>query len=317
MLFNSDVSHFYFLLVSRKRSQTYTTMSTSISAALDFTSQEIVIYLGLFFFIAGVIGGPLVLIVFLSLKTFRESSCAFYLTIMSFVNISHLFTGLLTFIMINGFGINWTAMSTFYCKFRPFYVQVSVLLSFTCMCMAIIDQFLATCAHPRWHRWNSIKLARYILIGSVFLWILHGIPFLMYYNITLSPITGNPSCGITNAIFMKYTNVYYIPFLTSSIPLTTMIIFGCLAYRNVQHLAYRTVPLVRRELDKQLTKMVLVQVFCDIFAVMPQVIYSICSAVIGTPDDLLTLILLDFIRKLASVLNYFRFSVRINHMIKR
>ena len=242
-------------------------MSTSTSETWAFASKEIALYVGFFFFITGLIGGLLVLIVFLSLNTFRQSSCAFYLIIMSFVNTIHLFFGLLTYIMINGFAINWTAMSVFYCKFRPFYVQISVLLSFTCMCMAVIDQFLATCSNPRWHRWNNIKFARYIVIGSTIVWILHSIPCFMYYNITVSSITGRITCDVTNPIFLRYNNAFYLPFLTASIPIITMIIFGCLAYRNVQQLAYRTVPLVRRELDKQLTKMVLVQVFCDIFAV--------------------------------------------------
>ena len=221
-------------------------MSTSTSEALAFASKQIVIYIGFFLFIAGVIGGPLVLIVFLSLNTFRQSSCAFYLTIMSIVNTIHLFTGLLTMIMISGFGNNWTNMSTFYCKFRPFYVQISIVLSFTCMCMAVIDQFLATCADPRWHRWNNIKLARYILIGSTIVCILHSIPCLLYYNITVSSITGRITCDLTNPILLRYINAFYLPFLTASIPVITMIIFGCLAYRNIQQLAYRTVPLVRR-----------------------------------------------------------------------
>jgi hypothetical protein len=154
-------------------------MSTSL---LTILSQQLTIYIGLFLFIAGLIGGILNLIVFLSLQTFRQSSCAFYLTIMSIVNTSHLFTGLLTYIMINGFGIDWTSMSLGYCKFRYFYVALCLLISLTCMCSATIDQFLATCSNPRWYQWNNIKIARYIVIGAVILWILHGIPFLIYYN---------------------------------------------------------------------------------------------------------------------------------------
>jgi hypothetical protein len=61
-------------------------MANSTSSSLVFDSEQMVIYVGIFFFIAGSIGGPLVLIVFLSLKTFRQSSCAFYLIIMSIVN---------------------------------------------------------------------------------------------------------------------------------------------------------------------------------------------------------------------------------------
>jgi hypothetical protein len=118
-------------------------MSTTTASSLAFVSQQLVIYRGFFIFVAGLIGGPLVRIVFFGLQTFRQSSCAFYLTSMSIVNILHLFTGLLTFIMINGFGINWTNMSLFYCKFQAFYVQLCISMSLTCMCLATIDQFLA------------------------------------------------------------------------------------------------------------------------------------------------------------------------------
>ena len=102
-------------------------MSTSTTAALAFASKEVVIYIGFFFFIAGVIGGPIVLIVFLSLNTFRQSSCAFYLTIMSFVNTIHLFFGLLTYIMINGFCSQLDSYVSFFCKFRPCYTQLNIL----------------------------------------------------------------------------------------------------------------------------------------------------------------------------------------------
>ena len=141
---------------------------------------------------------------FLSLRTFRQSSCAFYLTIMSVVNTIQMFTGLLTFIMINGFGINWLNMSIVYCKIRAFYIQLCILISMTCMCLGVIDQFLATCSNPRWHQWNNIKVARYMIIGTVILTVLHGIPYLMYYNHTLSSLTGGISCAITNTIFQKY-----------------------------------------------------------------------------------------------------------------
>ena len=132
-----------------------------MSSSLAFISQQTVIYVGFFVFIAGIIGEPLVLLVFLSLKTFRESSCAFYLTVMSFVNISHLFTGLLTFIMIYGFGISWTNMSIFYCKFRWFAMfKYLDYISFTCMCLATIDQFLSNLylVHD-WQQWSNIKFS--------------------------------------------------------------------------------------------------------------------------------------------------------------
>ena len=71
-------------------------------------AQKLNIYFGSFLFFTGVAGGVLNIVVFLSLQTFRENSCAFYLTIMSFVNLGQLLTGLLTRIVISGFDIDWT-----------------------------------------------------------------------------------------------------------------------------------------------------------------------------------------------------------------
>ena len=136
-------------------------MSTSNISILCITAQQVTIYMGIPIFIAGIIGEILSFIVFLSLKTFRQSSCAFYLTVMSFVNIGHLFTGLLPRIMINGFNIDWTQISLFYCKFRIYILQLCTLISFTCMCLATIDQFFATCSNPRWQQWSNIKFARF------------------------------------------------------------------------------------------------------------------------------------------------------------
>jgi hypothetical protein len=287
-------------------------MSTSEILLVNSIVQQVVIYLGLFLFITGLIGGILNLIVFLSLRTFRESSCAFYLTIMSIVNTFHLFTGLFTFIMINGFNINWLNMSLFYCKFRQFYVQLCILMSLTCICSAVIDQFLATCAHPRWHQWNNIKFARYILTGSVIIWMLHGIPFLIYYNQIPSSITGISTCIITNNVFQKYYTIVYGCVIVTSLHLIIMILFGILGYRNVRQLAYRTVPLVRRELDKQLTKMVLIQAFCEVLSVTPMFIINVLTSAPSITNDPTTQTLLRFIINLTTIWYYFRFVVCLN-----
>ncbi len=56
------------------------------------------------------------------------------------------------------------------------------------------------------------------------------------------------------------------------LPLILTLSFGILAYRNVKQIAYLTYPLVRRELDKQLTVMVLIQVLVNFIALMSNVI---------------------------------------------
>jgi hypothetical protein len=225
--------------------------------------------------IVGVIGNLLNILVFLSLKTFRQNSCAFYLTVMSFVNIGQLLTGQFSRVMITGFGVDYTVTSLAYCKFRAYGVQVFSYISFTCLCLATIDQFLATCVRVYWQQWSNIKIAQRSSIISVLFWIIYGIPYFIFYDQTVST-TGKVSCTNTNMNFRQYHAYMNNIILSGGLPVLITIIFGTLAFRNVRQIAYRTVPLVRRELDKQLTNMVLIQVVFSCFFVLP---YNICTAI--------------------------------------
>ena len=112
-------------------------------SSLTTISQQISIYYGIPVLVAGLSGGVLNTLVFLSLRTFRQSSCAFYLTIMSIVTSWPIIHRSTFSIMISGYDIDWTTTSPFYCKFRYFLLQTCTLISYTCICLATIDQYLA------------------------------------------------------------------------------------------------------------------------------------------------------------------------------
>jgi hypothetical protein len=182
-----------------------------MSSVLNFIGQQIIIYASIPIFIAGTIGGCLNIIVFLSLRTFRESSCAFYLTVLSFMNVNQLITGLLARLMISGFNIDWTQSSLFYCKLRSFIVYVSALISSTCLCLATIDQYFATCTRPHWQQWCNIKLAHRLIIICSIICFLEQIPSSVYYNHVISSTTNQTNCIITNmnfAQFNTYVTIY-------------------------------------------------------------------------------------------------------------
>ena len=233
-------------------------------------AQKFNIYCGSVIFVAGVIGGLLNLVVLLSLRTFRESSCAFYLTIMSIVNIGQLFAGLFTRIMISGFDIDWTHTSLFYCKFRAFFLQFCISMSFSCFCLATVDQFLATCSSRYWRQCSNIRVARCLTTAAIIVWILHGIPYLMFYQHTI--VNGSVQCVIGNENLQKYSSYIYGILCVGVCPMMITMVFGLLAFRNVRQIARRTVPLVRRELDKQLTVMILVQGFFNVWILLPYVV---------------------------------------------
>jgi hypothetical protein len=244
-------------------------MSSSYSTYIGSVVHSLVLYMGMSTTVVGVLGNILNILVFLSLKIFRESSCAFYLNLMSFVNIGQLITGQLSRVMITGFYLDWTKTSLFYCKFRPFGLQAFTFISLTCLCLATLDQFFATCARVYWHRWNNIQFAHRFGAMTVVFWILYCIPYLIFYDQTVSPSTDAIDCGYSNMNFRQYHAYMNSLILSGGLPLVITVTFGSLAYRNVRQIAYRTIPLVRRELDKQLTNMVLIQIIVSFFVLLP------------------------------------------------
>ncbi|CAF1454665.1 unnamed protein product, partial [Rotaria sordida] len=115
--------------------------------------------------------------------------------------------------------------------------------------------------------------------------------------------TGKLICTVTNPIFDRYTAYGNIVILGKILPISITFLFGCLAYRNVQQLSHRTLPLVRRQLDKQLTVMVLVQVIVAFFTVLPNTITYPFTISPQLTRDPFTSSLLQFINSLTICLS--------------
>jgi len=190
--------------------------------------------MGIPIIIGGVLGGILNVIIFLSLRTYRQNSTAFYLTVVSIVNIGQLLIGLLSRVLINAVGIDWTKTSSAYCEIRNYLFHACAIISPVCLCLAIIDQFLAISTRPQWQRWNNTKTAHCLSLIAIIIWLIYGIPYLIYFNVVVSSTAEKPSCIITNTIFQNYYDDFHAPILMFIIPLCIMIIFGLLVYYNAQ-----------------------------------------------------------------------------------
>jgi hypothetical protein len=288
-------------------------MASTIVSSLNFAIQQIAIYLNIFNLVTGIPGGILNLIVFLSLQTFRENTCAFYLIIVSLFNIGQLLTGALSRLLISGFGIDWTIISVFYCKFRIYLVEMFSLVTLTCLCLATIDQYFATCSRPRWQQWSNIKLVRYLSVITIIFSSIFAIVYAIYYDIIVSSTTGTVTCASTNAVFQQYNSYFHQPVMQGFLPNFLTALFGVLAYRNTKNLAYRTVPLIRRELDKQLTRMLLFQVVINIFSLLSFNIISLIVPNISTNTDPVVLAKLKLAQVLSYCIYYFYPAVSIYH----
>ncbi|UJR17663.1 hypothetical protein I4U23_004559 [Adineta vaga] len=253
-------------------------MSTSVS----FLETMLTNYIGIPIFIAGTVGNLLNILVFTSLRTFRQSSCVISLTFMSALNIGQLMSGLLPRLLNTLFSINGTESSLFYCKFRPYIFHVCTVSSLSCLCLAAFDQYCATCSYRRLqNRCNNIQLAKRLEIANLITWMLHGIPYLVLFYHNVSPTTNKVTCVSTDFIFAQYRSYVIVLCLLGIVPVSIATVLALMAYYNIQQLPHRTIPLARRELDKQLTRMVLIQVIVNIFTIVP---HTIVNTILTIPN---------------------------------
>ena len=247
-------------------------MSSDTTAFLFAASKQIVKYSGIFCFLIGIIGGLFNVLVFLTLRTFRQSPCAFYLTVMSIANINQIIIVILADFLNASYSIDWTQTSIVYCKMRPLLFHVIRITSSACLCLATIDQYLCTSPRPYWRQWSNIKLSHRLIAIFISVWIIAEIPCLVYYNHTISSSTGKVSCTITNVAFIKFNEYFSELIAWHILPILITVFFAILAYYNVRQIAHQTVPIIRHQLDKQLTKMLFLQVIFNCIFVVPYLV---------------------------------------------
>lgn len=228
-------------------------------STLNFASQQITIYFGLTLFIAGIIGGLFNIIIFTTLKTFRQTICAFFLTILSMVNVAQLLTTPFVFILAEGFGIDPRKISWF-CKFHYFLAQWSIFVSLSSLCLATIDQFLSM---SRYRQWSNIRFARCSIAIATVLGFLHSIFVLIYFDVL------DGLCTIINSTYAKYVSRFQFPVLYGCLPIIILITFSVFTFVNARTLASRQVNIVRLRRDRQLTAMVLAHAVYQVLTASP------------------------------------------------
>ena len=138
----------------------------------------------------------------------------------------------------NGFDLTRTSLA--WCKARTFFVGFLGPASFTCSCLATIDQFFVTSQKGSIRRLSNIKWAHRILVIITIFWSIHGTVGPIFYNIT------SVRCSSTNSGYADYATIYTIV-IVCAIPVLVMILFGCLTYRNLR----QTTVLAGQHADNQ------------------------------------------------------------------
>ncbi|CAF4254573.1 unnamed protein product, partial [Adineta steineri] len=210
-------------------------------------TRQVHIYFGLPVMILGVIGGVFNIIIFTTLKTFRETTCAFYLTAVSVVNIIQLLIALFVRVLSEGFSTD-IRRTSWVCKIQIYMAVWCFLVSMTYVCLATIDQFLSM-SHYR--RLSNLRFARRCIFIAGIFWGLYSTCSLIYWDAPLG------ICMIINSNFAMYATRFQYPILYGVLPLTTMTTFSLLAFYNARTLISRQINIIRLSRDRQLTAMTL------------------------------------------------------------
>ena len=213
-------------------------------ASLTYIGNLFTIYGGYFILLIGIFGNGMNILVFLSKRTYLTTACTFYFLIASIINVIYTSIGLIPRIMSLGYGIDPTRTSEIWCKIRQFLIITTNSITLTCSCLATIDQFLATSQNASLRRCSNIKWTHRIVFIIIIIWCLHGIPIILFRDI--SPATN--TCINTSDAYTIYMSIYILG-LVCVIPVSIMIIFGYLTYRNIR----QTRALAAQHADRQST----------------------------------------------------------------
>lgn len=234
--------------------------------SLIYIGKQFTLYGGSILFITGIFGNGMNIFIFSSVHSYRTTPCTFYFLIGSICNGLYILFNLIPRILNTSYGIDLTIMSLFWCKIQHFLIGLFGLTSFTCSCLTTIDQFLITSKSVFLRSCSKIQWTYRIVVISIVVWSFHSIPTLLYYDI--SPI--NKICVITNSIYNVYISIYILGLLCL-IPILIMLVFGCLAYRNIR----QTIVLAQQKADRQLMRMVLIQIVLVVVSMAPFGIYMV------------------------------------------
>jgi len=253
----------------------------STAQTLNYISQKLNIYLGLFMFVFGIIGGLWNILTFRH-YSLRSNSCCTYMLIGSIASLIQIMFGLSHQISNEGFDIHWSSTSIAWCKIRYYIAECASLTALSCLVLSAVDRFFSTCRQIKWRHLNSVNTARQICIYIIIFWMLVTIPILIYEkHIELS--SGKRLCVNSSIIWLKMTTYFLNLCCHGIFPWFLMSLFTCLTLKNIRQIHnHRIGPLSSINLtrmariDDQLVSILFLQIIICIISSIPyciQIIY--------------------------------------------
>ena len=221
----------------------------------------------------GNVGNILIILIF-SQKNHRKNSCSLYLLFMTICNLICLNIGILPII----FSLDYIDINIKYilvCRIQFYIRHVSFQMMRTYKVLACIDRFALSSMKIRIRLFSQQKIAiRLIILNKIF-WLL-----LVIYFSSIRTIK-NYICDIHNNINLLIYTIYYM-ICSGLLPPLLIIIFSLLLINNLRNMRKNiknneknSSNNILRKRDRDLIKMVLIEVMFYVLSTMPFSIYLI------------------------------------------
>jgi hypothetical protein len=257
-------------------------------ATLSFV-QEILTQYGMSTYVAfGNLGNLLTIGVFFQ-SEHRRNPCSLYLLSMTICNIICLDVGIIPII----FSLNHPNISNEYviaCKIQ-FYIRHSFFqMMRTYKVFACIDRYALCSNQPRIRSFSQRKIAIRLIIICALFWLLVCIFFGVIRTIE------NGSCNIFGDVYSMIYTIYYMIF-AGILPPLLILIFTILVMRTLKQLRSRVQPKgnengernqsngMLRKRDRDLIKMVFIEVMVYVLSTLPFSIYLVYKMIIGNLQE--------------------------------
>lgn len=229
-----------------------------------------------------------------------KSNSPLYLLVSSVANLVLILYSLPTRILFDGFNyLVKTDEVLILCKLRYFALHSFDLISLTCLCLATCDRYFVSSREVRLRRLStSRKGTKVLIIGLIILIFLHSIPIAIFFT------TSNAGqCIVASMSYLPYYRYTFQILLHGIIPILVFSMFGILTYRQLKKIRLRERGRQRNNIDKQLSRMLLLTSITIVISSIPYSAESIYYIIFANRSEHQTSYVLLF-HTLSSILFY-------------
>ncbi|CAF0754548.1 unnamed protein product [Adineta steineri] len=206
-------------------------------------------------------------IIILTRSTLNRHACSLYFLSMAFVNLFYSTMILLNNLLADGYQLNLSLQSNFFCKLFSYLLNLCPNISVYLIVLASIDRYTASSIYVRLRRFSDIRKARQVIGFLIFI-----LAFLFAGSFIAFDIVkdGIPQCIIiSNSLFSQIFLTIDIVLYVIIAPIC-MIIFGLLTIKNTNQARIISNRITHfRRTERQLSRMLLLQVGIHTILTLP------------------------------------------------